>query len=66
MPQQTAWYCCVSGAYKIFDEAKENVLAVYKEHSIHGNDHEVGQHYEGTWDSDAQRFTFPNGDYHQL
>lgn len=63
MAQEPAWYCCVSGAYKIYDFKKENILSVYKNHDIHGNDKEVGEHIEGTWDSDLQTFTFSNGDY---
>lgn len=62
MATRTAYYMCVSKAYKVFESDKTTEIATYKTHDIHGNDSEVGTESQGTYDDVANTFTFGNGD----
>ena len=62
MATRVARYKCVAGAYKVFEDDGTTEIAVYKTHSIHGNNAERQLDEQGTYDDVSQTFTFSNGD----
>lgn len=66
MATRTAYYICVSGAYKVFESDKTTEIGTYKTHNLHGNDIEIGTEARGTYDDSDETFTFDEGGVIQL